>query len=394
MISMLSSSASHYWLAPHQLKSSAQLASLEEESGVRKARVPQTREIYLHPSQIFSPPPECESAQSYPPYFPSFDPNNDVAYGHPISLPPILTFDEIEAESLRSSPMAMEEMPPSQYKNVTGRATNEHADTKIIVQNHDPSSVAHQHVHRQPSWSGLHENLNSSYHAFSGPAYPSQHQIYEAQPAGLYSTFFPTGTIENYHSQPASFFQYGTQPDHDTSLPAISGSFAYSDAASQLANASPHTSPPTTSSGGHASPKQSLSADARHSDRSNTPVEVPQKRTGKLPSAVTTKLKKWLMAHTSHPYPTEEEKRALCMETGLTMNQVSNWFINARRRILPSLGTISIQGNRKHVAPVIRANIPGDRLPAMSVRSSGGGAAARIRAHPYGSYATGPGPLP
>ena len=106
-----------------------------------------------------------------------------------------------------------------------------------------------------------------------------------AQPAGLYSTFFPPGTIENYHSQPASSFQYGMQPDHDTSLPAISGSFAYSDAASQLANASPHTSPPTTSSGGHASPKQSLSADARHSDRSNTPVEMPQKRTGKLPTA-------------------------------------------------------------------------------------------------------------
>ena len=158
MISMLSSAASHYWLAPHQLKSPAQLASLEEESGIRKARVPQTREIYLHPSQIFSPPPECDPAQSYPPYFPSFGPNNDMAFGHPISLPPILTFDEIEAESLRSSPMAMEEMPPSQFKKVTGRATNEHADTKIIVQNYDPSSVAHQHVNRQPSWSGLHEN--------------------------------------------------------------------------------------------------------------------------------------------------------------------------------------------------------------------------------------------
>ncbi|PLW56576.1 hypothetical protein PCANC_01469 [Puccinia coronata f. sp. avenae] len=67
--------------------------------------------------------------------------------------------------------------------------------------------------------------------------------------------------------------------------------------------------------------------------------QAPRRR-GKLPSAVTTILKGWLMAHTTHPYPTEEEKKKLCQETNLTMNQVSNWFINARRRILvpPSAG--------------------------------------------------------
>lgn len=46
-------------------------------------------------------------------------------------------------------------------------------------------------------------------------------------------------------------------------------------------------------------------------------------------------LKEWLFAHSSCPYPTEEDKCHLCHLTGLTLQQLNNWFINARRRILP-----------------------------------------------------------
>ena len=45
-------------------------------------------------------------------------------------------------------------------------------------------------------------------------------------------------------------------------------------------------------------------------------------------------MKQWLFQHIVHPYPTEEEKKQIATQTKLTLIQVNNWFINARRRIL------------------------------------------------------------
>lgn len=59
-----------------------------------------------------------------------------------------------------------------------------------------------------------------------------------------------------------------------------------------------------------------------------------KRRRGNLPKAVTAILRDWLCKHKKHPYPTEEEKAQLASETNLNLNQISNWFINARRRIL------------------------------------------------------------
>ncbi|KAI9324904.1 homeobox KN domain-containing protein, partial [Zopfochytrium polystomum] len=49
---------------------------------------------------------------------------------------------------------------------------------------------------------------------------------------------------------------------------------------------------------------------------------------------VTATLFTWLMKNKQDPYPGESEKKMLAEETGLTMNQVNDWFINARRRYL------------------------------------------------------------
>ncbi|CAO3661558.1 unnamed protein product [Rhizopus microsporus] len=66
-------------------------------------------------------------------------------------------------------------------------------------------------------------------------------------------------------------------------------------------------------------------------------LKKKKKRRGNLPKDVTAILKEWLQEHSGHPYPTEEEKKLLVQRTNLSLNQISNWFINARRRLLPIL---------------------------------------------------------
>jgi hypothetical protein len=53
-----------------------------------------------------------------------------------------------------------------------------------------------------------------------------------------------------------------------------------------------------------------------------------------LPPNATSILKKWLFEHSDNPYPAEDEKLQLVSQTGLSLKQINNWFINARRRIL------------------------------------------------------------
>ncbi|KAK5993981.1 Homeobox protein homothorax [Cladobotryum mycophilum] len=43
-------------------------------------------------------------------------------------------------------------------------------------------------------------------------------------------------------------------------------------------------------------------------------------------------LKEWLSSHMVHPYPTEDEKMQLSEITGMSVRQISYWFVNARRR--------------------------------------------------------------
>ncbi|KAF5455860.1 hypothetical protein F2P56_025394 [Juglans regia] len=52
-----------------------------------------------------------------------------------------------------------------------------------------------------------------------------------------------------------------------------------------------------------------------------------------LPETAVSILRAWLFEHFLHPYPKDSEKIMLAKETGLTRNQVANWFINARVRL-------------------------------------------------------------
>jgi len=67
--------------------------------------------------------------------------------------------------------------------------------------------------------------------------------------------------------------------------------------------------------------------------KQSTIVSSSSKR-GVLPKSATSIMRSWLFQHIVHPYPTEDEKRAISQKTNLSLLQVNNWFINARRRIL------------------------------------------------------------
>ncbi|XP_074596380.1 homeobox protein PKNOX2-like [Brevipalpus obovatus] len=84
------------------------------------------------------------------------------------------------------------------------------------------------------------------------------------------------------------------------------------------------------------------------SDEASNMVQKRNQKRGILPKQATAILRSWLFQHIVHPYPTEDEKKAIAAETNLTLLQVNNWFINARRRILqPMLDSANISSTSK-----------------------------------------------
>ncbi|KAG1337814.1 BEL1-like homeodomain protein 9 [Cocos nucifera] len=77
-----------------------------------------------------------------------------------------------------------------------------------------------------------------------------------------------------------------------------------------------------------------------------------------LPERAVSVLRAWLFEHFLHPYPTDTDKQMLAKQTGLTRNQVSNWFINARVRLWkPMVEEIhSLEMRRPHKAPAADRN--------------------------------------
>lgn len=53
-----------------------------------------------------------------------------------------------------------------------------------------------------------------------------------------------------------------------------------------------------------------------------------------LPNETVEYLKAWMMSpeHIAHPYPTETEKAKIMEDTGLELKQLTNWFVNNRKR--------------------------------------------------------------
>lgn len=58
------------------------------------------------------------------------------------------------------------------------------------------------------------------------------------------------------------------------------------------------------------------------------------RKTNSLPVETVEYLKAWMMSpeHVAHPYPTDLEKAQIMADTGIELKQLTNWFVNNRKR--------------------------------------------------------------
>ncbi|KAL9658159.1 hypothetical protein ABK040_013071 [Willaertia magna] len=130
-----------------------------------------------------------------------------------------------------------------------------------------------------------------------------------------------------------------------------------------------------------------LELDHQHSDSGHDLQDFnsklsPRGARGTLPKEAVEHLKNWLFIHFQHPYPSEAEKAQLAEETDLTLTQVNNWFINARRRLWKP---IIEKQSQKGTVTFITSNIVSPTTSAFELQQQQGNNGSVI-----GSFASPP----
>lgn len=139
--------------------------------------------------------------------------------------------------------------------------------------------------------------------------------------------------IENGNSFPIQHYGGPTPPLPQSQPPTESLVVHGSTPLSQI-GANVCSVPPSESSGPLSPAPTTPGGSADDCDSDFTSRGGRKQKRGVLPKHATSVMRSWLFQHLVHPYPTEDEKRHIAAQTNLTLLQVNNWFINARRRIL------------------------------------------------------------
>uniref|UniRef100_A0A8C4I2M2 Myeloid ecotropic viral integration site 3 n=1 Tax=Dicentrarchus labrax TaxID=13489 RepID=A0A8C4I2M2_DICLA len=101
--------------------------------------------------------------------------------------------------------------------------------------------------------------------------------------------------------------------------------------------------------GGMASPSTGEEDDSDRDRRNN-------KKRGIFPKVATNIMRAWLFQHLSHPYPSEEQKKQLAQDTGLTILQVNNWSVHSINTLILALWLINNHAVKSICSMFIKQN--------------------------------------
>uniref|UniRef100_A0A1B6JPN7 Homeobox domain-containing protein n=2 Tax=Homalodisca liturata TaxID=320908 RepID=A0A1B6JPN7_9HEMI len=180
---------------------------------------------------------------------------------------------------------------------------------------------------------GFVENNNNSHSSNSNsPTVFSPHSLQVVSPTGSF------GGCEGSFVKSASMLEIpGPHPSphypSTTSPPCLSPSSSVVHGSTPLSQIGASCLPPTSDLNLHQGSLSATSGGSGDEDDDLFGNRKKQKR-GVLPKQATSIMRSWLFQHLVNPYPKEDEKREIAAQTNLTLLQVNNWFINARRRIL------------------------------------------------------------
>ena len=124
------------------------------------------------------------------------------------------------------------------------------------------------------------------------------------------------------------------------------------------------------STGKHPMSRSGKSNDSECSTSANKKRSMKRK-SASLPSKTVDYLKRWMMSpeHIAHPYPTEQEKVEIMKDTGIELKQLTNWFVNNRKRYWKP----RVEARLQHQAQAAQAVVQAHAAAVVAVSVACGG---------------------